>query len=324
MTRRPRSRTRKRIATVIAHEMAHQWFGDLVTMRWWDDLWLNEGFATWMETRPLAATHPEWNIDVDEAIGTQTALNLDALRSTRPIHSNAETPAEIEETFDIIAYQKGAAVLQHDRAATSATTTSGAGVNAYLAQHAYANATSEDFWRAIALASRKPVDRILPTFVNQPGVPLVNVSLSCAGNEPDADAEATQVRAGPDSRILVHASRDRPMADPRLRQRGQRRISVACSVMAGAALTSRLSSAVVSGMGVRQRRSEGLLPDGVSARHAASVRRRPRHEVHGARTPVSRRRRVGARDGGPTLGGRLPHAGEPASAPSASAACWRR
>jgi aminopeptidase N len=147
-------------------------------MRWWDDLWLNEGFATWMETRPLAATHPEWNLAVDEARDNQTALDVDALRATRPIHSNAETPAEIEETFDAIAYQKGAAVLRMIESYVGAQAFR-TGVNAYLAKHAYATATSEDFWAAIAAASGKPVDRILPTFVNQPGVPLVDVSLTC-------------------------------------------------------------------------------------------------------------------------------------------------
>jgi aminopeptidase N len=170
--------SRKYIATVIAHEIAHQWFGDLVTMRWWDDLWLNEGFATWMERRPFIGAHPDWQMDVDETADNQTALNLDALSTTRPIHSNAESPAEIEETFDAIAYQKGAAVLRMVERYVGEDDFR-KGINAYLARHAYANATSEDFWRAIATASRKPVDRILPTFVNQPGVPLLDVSLEC-------------------------------------------------------------------------------------------------------------------------------------------------
>ena len=170
--------TRKNIASVIAHEMAHQWFGDLVTMRWWDDLWLNEGFASWMETKPLAGAHPEWHLDIDEAQSTQEALELDALATTRPVHSNAETPAEIEETFDAIAYQKGAAVLRMVEHYVGAEDFR-KGVNAYLARHAYGNATSEDFWTAIAAASQKPVDKILSTFVNQPGVPLLQVSLAC-------------------------------------------------------------------------------------------------------------------------------------------------
>jgi aminopeptidase N len=170
--------TRKNIASVLAHEMAHQWFGDLVTMAWWDDIWLNEGFATWMANKPLAEAHRDWSIPVDEAQENQTALNLDSLTSTRPIHADVESPAQIDEAFDVIAYQKGAAVLRMIENYVGVDTFR-RGVNAYLQAHAYGNATSEDFWRAIGSSSGKPVERILPTFVNQPGVPLVDVSLAC-------------------------------------------------------------------------------------------------------------------------------------------------
>jgi aminopeptidase N len=174
--------TRKTIASILAHEMAHQWFGDLVTMQWWDDLWLNEGFATWMANKPLAATHPDWNIAIDEAQENQTALSLDSLKSTRPIHADVETPAQIDEAFDAIAYQKGAAVLRMIESYVGADTFR-KGVNEYLQAHAYANATSEDFSRAISATSGKPIERILPTFVNQPGVPLIGVSLACENGQ---------------------------------------------------------------------------------------------------------------------------------------------
>jgi aminopeptidase N len=174
--------TRKNIASILAHEMAHQWFGDLVTMQWWDDIWLNEGFATWMANKPLAGAHPEWNIAVDEADENQTALGLDSLKSTRPIHGDVDTPAEIDEAFDAIAYQKGAAVLRMIEGYVGAETFR-KGINAYLEAHAYKNATSEDFWKSIASTSGKPVERILPTFVNQPGVPLLDVSLACANGQ---------------------------------------------------------------------------------------------------------------------------------------------
>jgi len=174
--------TRKNIASILAHEMAHQWFGDLVTMQWWDDIWLNEGFATWMANKPLAAAHPDWNVEVDEADENRTALGLDGLQTTRAIHSEVSTPAQIDEAFDAIAYQKGAAVLRMLESYVGADTFK-KGINAYLQAHAYGNSTSEDFAKAIAGTSGKPVERILPTFVNQPGVPLIDVSIACANGQ---------------------------------------------------------------------------------------------------------------------------------------------
>ncbi|MQA30038.1 MAG: M1 family peptidase [Luteitalea sp.] len=169
---------RKRIWEVLAHEIAHQWFGNLVTMKWWDDLWLNEGFATWMEKQPLAALKPEWHMDVAALVDSQRAMNLDSLASTRAIHSNVETPAEIEASFDAIAYEKGGSVMRMVEGYLGAEPFR-AGVNAYLEKHQYGNATSEDFWTAMTQASGKPIDRILPTFVNQPGVPLLDIALAC-------------------------------------------------------------------------------------------------------------------------------------------------
>jgi aminopeptidase N len=174
--------TRKRIASILAHEMAHQWFGDLVTMQWWDDIWLNEGFATWMANKPLDTAHPDWNIAVDEALENQTAVALDSLKSTRPIHADVSTPAQIDEAFDAIAYQKGAAVLRMIESYVGAESFR-KGINAYLQTHAYKNATSEDFSKAIAGTSGKPVERILPTFVNQPGVPLLDLSIACTNGQ---------------------------------------------------------------------------------------------------------------------------------------------
>src|SRR5215510_2560194 len=173
--------TRKNIASILAHEMAHQWFGDLVTMQWWDDLWLNEGFATWMANKPLAAAHQDWLIPVDEALENQKALEVDSLNATRPIHVEANTPAQIEELFDAITYEKGASVMRMVENYVGAETFR-KGVNAYVQAHAYGNATSEDFSKSLAATSGKPVERVLPTFVNQPGFPIIDVSASCANN----------------------------------------------------------------------------------------------------------------------------------------------
>jgi aminopeptidase N len=172
---------KKTIASVIAHEMAHQWFGDLVTMKWWDDVWLNEGFATWMSSKPVEKFKPEWNAELDDVSETGGTLNVDALANTRPIHQAADTPAQIQELFDGIAYGKAAAVLRMLESYLGEETFR-AGINAYLKEHAYANATAEDFWDAQAQTSKKPVDKIMPTWVNQAGEPIVNVKAQCSGN----------------------------------------------------------------------------------------------------------------------------------------------
>jgi len=171
---------KKNIASVISHEMAHQWFGDLVTMKWWDDVWLNEGFATWMSSKPIEKWRPEWNFDLDDVSNTGGTLNVDALENTRPIHQAAETPDQIQELFDGIAYGKAASVLRMLESYLGEETFR-AGVNAYIKQHEYANATAEDFWDVQAKTSKKPVDRIMPTWVKQAGEPIVNVKAQCSG-----------------------------------------------------------------------------------------------------------------------------------------------
>jgi aminopeptidase N len=223
----------KRIWAVLAHEIAHQWFGDLVTMRWWDDLWLNEGFATWMEKQPLAALKPEWHMDVDAVLDTQRAMALDSLASTRAIHTNVETPAEIEASFDAIAYEKGAAVMRMIEGYLGAETFR-KGVNAYLEKHQYGNATSADFWTAMTAASGQPIDRVLPTFVNQPGVPLLDARLSC-----DANRSALHVRV---QRFFLDAAmaRNRPTASAwqvPLCVKTPAQSEAACQVMSGAVAT---------------------------------------------------------------------------------------
>jgi aminopeptidase N/puromycin-sensitive aminopeptidase len=174
-------------ATVIAHEIAHQWFGDLVTAAWWNDIWLNEGFATWMERKPIEAWHPEWRLEEDEAASAQQVISLDSLSAARAIHGEPKTSAEIKEMFDGITYEKGGAVLRMLESYLGAETFR-KGVNLYLQAHANGNATSADFWQAEAQASGKPVDRIMPTYVMQPGVPVVSLSGSC-----HADSTALQV-----------------------------------------------------------------------------------------------------------------------------------
>ncbi|MEO6983533.1 MAG: M1 family metallopeptidase, partial [Edaphobacter sp.] len=166
---------KKRVAEVVAHEMAHQWFGDMVTMQWWDNIWLNEGFATWMETKPIAQWKPEWNFPQDDAQSLDETLNLDAQATTRTIRATANTPSEINEMFDGIAYGKAGAVIGMVENYLGKEVFR-QGVHNYLAAHLYANATAEDFWNAQTANSHKPVDKIMSSFVTQPGVPLLTLS----------------------------------------------------------------------------------------------------------------------------------------------------
>jgi aminopeptidase N len=174
---------KKRVAVVVAHEMAHQWFGDMVTMQWWDNLWLNEGFATWMETKPLAEWKPEWNYPQDDAQDLDQTLNLDAQKTTRTIRATADTPDEINEMFDGIAYGKAGAVIgmvEHYIGKEAFRQ----GVHDYLQAHLYANATAEDFWNAQTANSHLPVDKIMSSFVTHPGVPLLTLSERRASGVP--------------------------------------------------------------------------------------------------------------------------------------------
>jgi aminopeptidase N/puromycin-sensitive aminopeptidase len=151
------------VTGVLAHEMAHQWFGDLVTMSWWNDLWLNEGFATWMGGKPIRAWKPDWaSVDVGGP------MDIDSIKSPRPVRSSEGPPPT-----DIV-YGKASNVLRMMEAYEGEDVFR-AGVNAYLKAHAFGSVTAEDFWNAQTQASGKPIDKIMATFIDQPGVPLIQV-----------------------------------------------------------------------------------------------------------------------------------------------------
>jgi aminopeptidase N/puromycin-sensitive aminopeptidase len=173
---------KKGVAETVAHEMAHQWFGDLVTPEWWDNLWLNEGFATWMESKAAAKWQPKWNYDQDTAVDLNRTLDEDAGRTTRPIRQRAETPAEINELFDDIAYGKAGAVIGMIENWVGEETFQ-KGVRAYLAAHEYGNATAEDFWDTQTKVSGLPVDKVMRSFVDRLGVPEVVVTKHADGSE---------------------------------------------------------------------------------------------------------------------------------------------
>ncbi len=175
---------RRRVSLVIAHEISHQWFGDLVTMAWWDDLWLNESFANWMEAKSLDSLHPDWRIWLEEARGKEGAYRLDATSATHPVVQPADTLDQVEEIGDAITYDKGAAVIRMLEAYVGEDAWR-QGVQAYLRKHAYGNSTRADLWREIGAASKRPIAGIAHDFTEQDGVPLVGVEVM-AGQAPSS------------------------------------------------------------------------------------------------------------------------------------------
>jgi aminopeptidase N len=163
------------VANVVAHELTHQWFGNLVTMQWWNDLWLNESFASWMSYLAIDHLFPEWKVWEDFIVSEQSqALKLDALEHTHPIEVTIKHPDEIRTIFDAISYEKGASVILMlkeylgDEAFRD-------GLRLYLKKHAYKNTRSTDLWAAWEEASGKPVQEFMGTWTSQPGYPFVTV-----------------------------------------------------------------------------------------------------------------------------------------------------
>jgi aminopeptidase N len=171
----------KNVASIISHEIAHQWFGNLVTMKWWDDIWLNEGFATWIASRPIAVWRPDWNVGLDDAADTQSALGLDAMRSTRAIRIEVNTPDEINEVFDGIAYEKTAGVLRMVEGYVGPEAFR-RGISSYLTKFSYGNASGEDFWGEMTRVTAQPLDKIMPSYVTQPGAPVLTLDTKCTGS----------------------------------------------------------------------------------------------------------------------------------------------
>ncbi|TMA02207.1 MAG: M1 family metallopeptidase [Methanobacteriota archaeon] len=175
------AQTRQTIVEVIAHETAHMWFGDLVTMAGWDDLWLNESFASWMGAKTTGALHPEWKMwtqFLEEDI--VRGLALDGLKSSHPIEVPVRDPAEIREIFDDISYSKGASILRMLEQFLGEATFR-RGIRDYLKAHAYGNARTEDLWRALTAASRQPVRALMGSWTRQTGFPLLDVQVKRTG-----------------------------------------------------------------------------------------------------------------------------------------------
>lgn len=187
-------RERQKVFLVVSHEMAHQWFGDLVTMAWWDNLWLNEGFARWMQTHAADALHPTWNTGLQAARIFESGKREDAQISTHPVLQPIASAEQAAEAFDGITYNKGAAVITMLEAYAGADNFRN-GVRDYLRKHAFGNTMDSDLWREIQAVAGKPVLNIEHDFTRQAGVPLVRVE--SAGRE--SRLVAGQFAEDPDS-----------------------------------------------------------------------------------------------------------------------------
>ncbi len=170
-------RIKKQVAEVIAHEISHQWFGDLVTMKWWDDLWLNESFATFMAYKATDSIFPQWVVWQDFVRGeTAGALDRDSLVNTHPIEVKVNSPSEIEEIFDDISYGKGASIIRMLEAYAGEDHFM-RGVRSYLEKYKFSNAAGNDLWNQIEQSSKTKVKAIMNEWIRKPGYPVVNVKL---------------------------------------------------------------------------------------------------------------------------------------------------
>jgi puromycin-sensitive aminopeptidase len=165
---------KKRAAEVICHELAHMWYGDLVTMAWWDDLWLNEAFATWMAFAIVDQWQPDWKMWQDFQHGTASALELDALQHTHPIYCRVRTPDDANENFDRITYEKGAAVVRMVERYLGAATFR-RGVRNYIRTHREGNTVAADLWNALSDASGEDVEALVRPWIEQEGYPVVSI-----------------------------------------------------------------------------------------------------------------------------------------------------
>lgn len=182
--------TKQNIYEVLAHEMAHQWFGDLVTMAWWDNLWLNEGFASWMGTKCTAHFNPQWEVwlrrnlprDPTRRVGIakEQAMEGDARPTTHPIHQRIATEAEANSAFDDITYKKGQSFLRMLESFLGEDVFRD-GIRRYVAARKYSNSTTTDLWNALSEASKKPVAEIAAGWTEQPGFPVVKVKREAGG-----------------------------------------------------------------------------------------------------------------------------------------------
>lgn len=181
MVQRPSEETiasRRAWASVAAHELAHQWFGNFVTMAWWDDTWLNESFASWLGEKVTDRLRPDWGVSVEQAANRSRALEQDSLSTARRIRQPIASKSDIRNVFDGITYGKGQAVLEMVEAWLGEAVFR-SGVQSYIDRHAWANATATDFASALSAAARRDVNAVLDTFLDQTGAPVITAEIRC-------------------------------------------------------------------------------------------------------------------------------------------------
>ncbi len=172
---------RRSQAEVIAHEFAHQWFGDLVTMKWWNDVWLNEGFATWAEAKVVDQWRPSFGATIGQIAGIEHVMDTDALKSARAVREPVRSTSEAMEAFDGITYQKGAAVLRMIESWLGPDVFQ-RGVQRYVHENAWKNASADDLFKALDFVSTQKVDELASGFLDHPGVPQVLSNYKCTGD----------------------------------------------------------------------------------------------------------------------------------------------
>jgi alanyl aminopeptidase len=171
---------RRGMATLVAHELAHMWFGDLVTMAWWDDLWLNESFASWMAAKIVMQTNPEFRLELSEINGTHQAMRTDALPSVGPVRRSLQARDDPEQILDELTYNKGQAILTMIESWIGPDKFRAA-MRAYFEKHAWGNTTAEDLWRAFGAATGEDIPSLISAFMERPGLPLVSVTQEDGG-----------------------------------------------------------------------------------------------------------------------------------------------
>ena len=198
-------RTKQRVFETMAHEIAHQWFGDLVTMAWWDNLWLNEGFASWMEKKTTDHFNPDWKIWLHASNDKQHAMALDARKTSHPIQQPIVDEAQANSAFDEITYQKGQSFIRmlENYLGEDAFRD---GIRAYMAKHQYSNTTTADLWEALEGVTGKPVKSVAASWTEQSGFPLVKVKTRCVEGRQIVSMEQARFMTGEPDNTQLHWS----------------------------------------------------------------------------------------------------------------------